>query len=63
MENYTIPENIYVDGKFVPNVNKIQVPVFKKPAREGFYNPTNWATNTTGCGKTPDEMYKYLFPK
>jgi len=27
-----IPENIFVNGKFVPNVNKVQVE-FKKPAR------------------------------
>ena len=62
MEGYSIPENIFVNGKFVPNVNKIQVPLFKKPARQGEYSPTNW-TGVQSCGKTPDEMYKYLFPK
>jgi hypothetical protein len=42
MENYTIPENIYVNGKFVPNVDKVKVPVYKKPARGGYYTPTDW---------------------
>ena len=56
MENYTIPENIYVNGKFIPNVNKVKVPVFKKPTREGFYNPTNW-TGVSSTGKTEEEMY------
>ena len=43
---FSIPENIFLDGKFVPNVNKIQVPI-------PVLRPN---------GKTPDQMYKYLFP-
>ena len=27
-QEYTIPENIYVNGKFIPNVNKVKVPRF-----------------------------------
>ena len=56
MENYTI-----VNGKYIPNVIKNQVPVIKKPAKDNFYTPTNW-TGITSCGKTEEEMYKYLFP-
>jgi len=36
---YTIPQNIYVNGKFVPNVDNIKVPYPKKPSRGGFYDP------------------------
>jgi hypothetical protein len=43
---HSIPENIFLNGKFVPNVNKIQVPI-------PVLRPN---------GKTPDQMYKYLFP-
>ena len=43
---FSIPENIFVNGKFIPNVNKIQVPI-------PVLRPN---------GKTPDQMYKYLFP-
>ena len=34
---HIIPENIYFNGKFIPNINKIQVPVFIKPKRGGCY--------------------------
>ena len=56
-QEYTIPENIFVNGKFIPNINKVKIPVFKKnsTSRIGF-------TGFKECGKTPDEMYKYLFP-
>jgi hypothetical protein len=57
----SVPENIYINGKFVPNVNKVSVD-FIKPMRTRQYNPSNW-TGVTSCGKTPDEMYKYIFPK
>jgi hypothetical protein len=29
-QEYTIPENIFVNGKFIPNINKVKVPVFNK---------------------------------
>ena len=61
-QEYTIPENIFVNGKFIPNVNKIQVPLLKKPQRGGPFTPQNISGVNT-CGKTPEEMYKYLFPK
>ena len=60
--NVNIPENIFVNGKFIPNVNKIQVPLLKKPQRGGPFTPQNISGVNT-CGKTPEEMYKYLFPK
>ncbi len=39
---YNIPENIFVNGKFVPNVNRQPVPIFNKPKRESDYTPVNW---------------------
>jgi hypothetical protein len=52
-KNTVIPENIYVNGKFIPNVNKLSV----KPSTMR----ASW-TGITSCGKTPDEMNKYIFP-
>ena len=52
-----VPENIYINGKFIPNVNKVSVD-FKKEKKEY----SCW-TGVTSCRKTPDEMYKYIFPK
>jgi len=40
---FTIPQNIYVNGKFVPNVDNIQVEYWKKPKRGGYYSPPNLA--------------------
>jgi hypothetical protein len=34
-ENFSIPANIFVNGKFVPNVNKVKIPLFKMPQRGG----------------------------
>jgi len=56
---YSIPDNIFVNGKFVPNVDKVKVPLFKKSKAD--FNPPNW-TGVQSCGKTPEQMYKYLFP-
>ncbi len=30
IHEYTIPENIFINGKFIPNINKVKVPVFNK---------------------------------
>ena len=29
-QEYTIPENIFVNGKFIPNINKVKIPVFSR---------------------------------
>ena len=53
-----VPQNILLNGKFVPNIHNIALPPVKKPSTV----VQNWY-NVQGCGKTPDEMYNYLFPK
>jgi hypothetical protein len=40
---YTVPQNIFVNGKFVPNVDNVKVPYPKLPGRNGFYSPPNLA--------------------
>ena len=53
-----VPQNIFLNGKFVPNIHNIALPPFKKPSTV----VQNWS-GVQSCGKTPDEMYNYLFPK
>ena len=53
-----VPQNIFLNGKFVPNIHNIALPPVKKPSTV----VQNWV-GVQSCGKTPDEMYNYLFPK
>jgi len=37
--DFTIPQNIFINGKFVPNIDNIKIPYWKKPSRGGLYDP------------------------